>query len=187
MTSESKLAALAYVDQRRFIVPVYGLAGGECRCGRGSKCGHPGKHPISSLARNGVLNATRSEATIERWWERIPSIENLGIVPGPSGLVVLDVDPRNGGDGSLADLVESGFDLPPTLTSATGGGGWHYVYADPERHARSWKAGKGLDVLAGNSMFVAPPSNHVSGGVYRWVDPEAPVADAPTWLIRGET
>ncbi len=32
--------------------------------------------------------------------------------------------------------------------------------------------------------MVAPPSRHASGSIYTWVDPEAEVAAAPTWLTR---
>jgi hypothetical protein len=40
-----------------------------------------------------------------------------------SGLVVLDVDPRHGGDESIRNLK-----LPPTVEALTGGGGWHEYF-----------------------------------------------------------
>src|SRR3990167_3192627 len=49
-----------------------------------------------------------------------------------AGLLVIDVDPRNGGNESLTalDMTETG--LPLTLTSQTPSGGSHLFYRLPE-------------------------------------------------------
>lgn len=57
-------------------------------------------------------------------------LANVGIATGPaSSLVVLDIDPRHGGDDSLADLQSEHGALPLTVTALTGGGGQHHYFA----------------------------------------------------------
>ncbi|MBM4362782.1 MAG: bifunctional DNA primase/polymerase, partial [Deltaproteobacteria bacterium] len=48
------------------------------------------KVPLSGS--RGELDATTDAATIAEWWRRCPDA-NVAIVPGASGLFVLDVDP----------------------------------------------------------------------------------------------
>lgn len=175
--------ALDYGARGWFIVPLVGLVGAQCRCRAKSNCGSPGKHPNAWLCPHGAKDASRHPATILRWFDRLPEITNLGIVTGPSSLVVIDVDPRNGGSESLAQMIEDGADLPDTLVSETGGGGLHFVYLDTDRGARPAKPFPGIDILAGRNLFVAPPSQHHSGGSYSWRDPMTPIAPAPRWLV----
>lgn len=102
----------------------------------------------------GFYDAVTDEATIRAWWQRWPQA-NIGIRTGrKSGLVVIDVHPRHGGDVSRLDL-------PPTLMARTPGGGWHLYY----RHPGGWvpcdnkgKLGPGIDVRADGGYVVAPPS-----------------------------
>src|SRR5207247_1037904 len=75
---------------------------GHCTCGW-QDCGSPGKHPRTP---NGVYDATTDPAVIIRWWGRWPNA-NVGVATGAaSGVIVLDVDPRHGGDDSLVDLEQ---------------------------------------------------------------------------------
>ena len=41
----------------------------------------------------------------------------------------------------------------------------------------------GLDVQAASGRVVAPPSLHVFGQRYEWVDEAAPLAQLPKWLL----
>ena len=120
----------------------------------------------------GYKAATTDPEQIKEWWTRWPDAD-IGIRTGiESGLVVLDVDPRNGGDESLAALIEEHGGLPPTPEVATGGGGSHYYLAYPEGLDEPLKKkvlSPGLDLLADGAYVVAPPSTHKSGGTYRWV------------------
>jgi hypothetical protein len=129
-----------------------------------------------------LKDASRSARTIERWFSRVP-VENIGVVAGPSGLVILDVDPRNGGDESLARLLNDGREMPQTLCATTGGGGQHFVFSDTARLARKRVLSDGLDVVAGPAYFIVAPSGHASGRSYTWDDADAPVAPAPAWLF----
>src|SRR5687767_7148968 len=64
-------------------------------------------------------DGSHSPTQIEAWWSRWPDA-NVGLVcAAASGLLAVDIDPRNGG--SLEDLPQ----LPTTLTSHTGSDGLH--------------------------------------------------------------
>jgi hypothetical protein len=76
--------------------------------------------------------------------------------------------------------------LPPTLTARSGGGGTHSYFRYPEGVTIRSKAGvaTGCDVRGDAGYVLAPPSNHLSGGVYEWLTPpDTPIADAPDWLL----
>jgi bifunctional DNA primase/polymerase-like protein len=81
---------------------------------------------------NGVHDATSDPDQIVKWGKLCPN-GNIGIASGPaSGIVVVDVDPRNGGGASLASLAAKGRVLPSAPRQRTGNGGWHYLLrADP--------------------------------------------------------
>lgn len=122
---------------------------------------------------------------VAAWWRRWPDA-NLGVVTGVvSGVVVLDVDPRNGGDVSLADLQVAWGRLAPTVESATGGGGRHLWFA-VSHPVPSAVLAEGLELKGEGGMVVVPPSLHASGGVYRWVPGRRPgvteMEAVPAWL-----
>jgi hypothetical protein len=126
---------------------------------------------------------------VRRWWRRWPNA-NVGVVTGTvSGLVVLDVDPRHGGDESLAALEGIHGLLPHTVESLTGGGGRHLYFRHPGTVVPSRSIAPGLDIKGDGGLIVSPPSQHVSGRVYRWepgcAPGEVPLADLPRWLELG--
>lgn len=123
---------------------------------------------------------------VAEWWQRRPDA-SIGVLCGPSGLVVIDVDDPSG----LGALPGP---LPATAMAATGrDGGRHYVYRD------RWKQGRirnsvgymyvrqskvetsGVDVRASGGLFIAPPSLHKTGRRYEWLTDQPP-ALAPAWL-----
>ncbi|AWN40694.1 bifunctional DNA primase/polymerase [Methylobacterium durans] len=67
-----------------------------CICGS-SKCLSPGKHLLARLAPNGLKNAITSEHSVTSWFAQAP-LANVGLATEP--VVVLNVDPRHGGDES---------------------------------------------------------------------------------------
>ncbi|MBM3474757.1 MAG: bifunctional DNA primase/polymerase, partial [Armatimonadetes bacterium] len=91
--------------------------------------------PRSKIPRrgsHGFLDATRETEVLERWWKEEPQA-NVAIATGPhTGLMVLDIDLRHGGDASLYELERHWGELPDTLTVNTSGG-WHlyFGYASP--------------------------------------------------------
>src|SRR5580700_1544304 len=82
------------------VIPLYSVENGQCSCSE-ENCTNPGKHPLTV---NGIKNATTDDTWIRTWWEEFPEA-NIGVATGaPSGIVVLDIDPRHGGDKSLREL-----------------------------------------------------------------------------------
>lgn len=157
-----------------------------CTCGDPA-CTQPGKHPIGALVPNGVTNATTNLQTVERLFNRAP-YANVGLATGRT--VVLDVDPRHGGDASLEALEAQHGPLPETTRALTGGGGWHVLFRAPagvEIRNSAGKLAPGLDVRGTGGYVVAPPSLHASGRRYEWsVDhhpDEVPPAEMPAWLV----
>ena len=118
-----KSSALRYAERGWHVIPVHSVKGGGCSCGK-ADCPSPAKHPRTP---HGLKDASLDIATIESWWSRWPDA-NIGIVTGAgSGIVVLDIDPRHGGDESLAQLIGLVGDMCPVLFGhalVTCDGGW---------------------------------------------------------------
>jgi putative DNA primase/helicase len=120
------------------------------------------------------------------WWRQWPDA-NIGVATGaPSGLLVLDVDPRHGGDEALRDLEQWHGPLPQTVEALTGGGGQHIYFRCPDGQA-SGKLADGIDLKANGGYIVAPPSVHPNGQRYAWELSRHPddvsLADPPPWLL----
>lgn len=176
--------ALSYAGEGWPVLPLYSISDGRCTC-RNPDCGSPGKHP--RIRDGGVHAATTDEAKIRNWWDRWPRA-NVGIACGEeAGILVLDVDPRNGGERSLTELKKNYGELPLTLAVDTGGGGKHYYFEYPDDRIQTQKIGDGLDLQSDGSYVVAPPSSHHSGGIYEWT-PSPNSSDlrtlqpAPDWI-----
>jgi hypothetical protein len=126
--------------------------------------------------------ATTDSGTVTGWWTRTPTA-NLGIATG-AGLVVLDVDDKNGhrGSATLAALERERGDLPPTWTVGTPSNGVHHYFTCAGHLGNSaGKLGDGLDVRADGGQVAAPPS--VVDDRQYVVLLDTPVAPAPSWLI----
>ena len=98
-----------------------------------------------------------------RWFNR-SDVSGIGIVTGHvSNLVVIDVDPRNGGtNGDLEQYM--------TVSSKTPSGGWHYYFKPQiESDFKTRHFAKGYDVQGEGAYVVAPPSLHESGTRYEWL------------------
>ena len=175
-------AALAYAQRGWPVLPVHTVEEGRCSCCQ-PDCSSPGKHP---RIKGGFKNATPKEEQIRAWWEKWPDA-NIGLATGflPQ-LVVLDIDPRNGGDASLSQLEAEYGQLPHTLTVSSGSGGTQFYFAGGLLPCRA-NILPGIDFRGENGYIVAPPSFHASGGKYE-VAIDAPLAALPIWLaelIRG--
>ena len=176
-------AALGYAGRAWPIVPLHTVANGRCTCGR-EGCRSRGKHPLLDNGRDG---ASTDPEVLRDWWARWPRA-NVGVLTGPeSGLLVLDIDYRHGGDEALADLVREHGPLPETPEALTGNGR-HLYFRWPDG-AKSGNIGPGLDIKAAGGYVVAPPSLHVCGSRYAWdagagLD-DVPLAEPPAWLKAG--
>ena len=161
--------AQSYSSRGLLVVPMHSIKDKKCSCPKGDACDRPGKHPRTP---HGVKDATTSKTQIEEWWEKW-SRANIGIATGKeSGVLVLDIDPRNGGTEFFQRLEKELGPLPETVTSNTGGGGEHRIFKYPDFPVRKDSTGKllgpGVDVLSDGCIMVAPPSRHLSGNRYRW-------------------
>ena len=129
-----------------------------------------------------------SEADVVEWQRRWPDA-NVGIVTGSaSRLIVLDIDPKHGGDDSLEQLERRFGRLAATVEARTGGGGRHLYFAHPGYPVRN-RAGirQGVDLRGDGGYVVAPPSVHPSGERYVWRAGHSPEerqpAPLPGWLL----
>jgi hypothetical protein len=163
--SSCHAAARSYAERGWPVLPVHTAVGGRCSCGK-SKCATPAKHPITP---NGLKDATTDPATIDAWWSESPQA-NVAIRTGAcSGLGVMDIDPRKGGEESLHEIVAELGELPVTVEALTGGDGRHLLFDLPGGGLGN-RVGirPGIDFRGDGGYIVAAPSLHSSGGVYRW-------------------
>lgn len=163
----------------------------SCTCREGLRCSRSAKHPRT---RHGVKDASNEPSMIHEWWSRWPEA-NIGIATGRrSGIFVLDVDPRKGGEFSLEtledqyklDLGDNYESASETLISRTGGGGRHLVFRYPDKFpikSSQGLIGRGLDVCSDGSFIIAPPSMHKSGNRYRWHGAGIETTNVPKWLL----
>jgi len=163
--------ALAYAEMGWHVLPL-----------------EPGtKIPLGRLVPRGMLDATTDAETIRGWWRRHPQA-NIGIALAQSGLVAIDVDPRNGGVETFEQLQAAHGNLRSSVTAFTGGGGEHHVFVIPPGAQLNLPGtlGPGVDLKA-NGYIVAEPSIHPSGRRYDWEASSSPLDGAvpsplPDWL-----
>lgn len=135
---------------------------------------------------HGKKDATTDAAQIAQWFPGDTN-KNVGILTGEqSGLLVLDIDPRNGGDTSLEQFERAFGKLPDSRRAATGGGGMHIYYRLPAgttgvRDRPNVAGYSGLDIKS-DGYVVAAPSVHESGQTYEWQN-SVPISEAPDWLV----
>ena len=117
------------------------------------------------LTQHGVKDASTNEAQIREWWETWLEA-NIGVACGePSGIVVLAVDTRNGGD--IESWLELG--LNETLLAHTGGGGLHLVFENPGVSLLGkLRDADGVDIKSTGGYISVAPSVHPGGQTYRW-------------------
>lgn len=177
-------AALKYAELGWYVLPIHYLhENGDCSCGD-KNCKSPGKHPQTP---NGATNATRNKDVLLKWFEN--DLVNLAIVAGKSGLSILDIDPRNGGNETFESLINKHGKLPDTAMQFSGGGGVHYVFQSTQGKKLK-HIGGGIDSLNGNKYFLVYPSK--TQGDYDWEGSSDPLegqvlSKAPYWLLEEDT
>jgi hypothetical protein len=145
-----------------------------------------GKAPVTS---HGFKDATKKRDEILALWRSYRGA-NVAIATGAiSGIVVLDIDPRHGGDDAIGYLEGQYGELPRTPVVKTGGGGWHFYFRHPGGviSNSAGKVGRGIDVRGDGGYVIAPRSSHASGNRYLWqalsrID-QIPLAELPDWLL----
>lgn len=138
----------------------------------------------------GFKDATDDCDTIDRWSKAHPNA-NIGVATGrPSGIIVIDIDPRNGGFDSVSKLAGKGFVFPQAPEARTGNAGRHLIFAyNPTVKASKDRLGPGIDVKTDGGYVVAAPSviaksDSGPGGQYRWVrEPSSFLPPLPAWTL----
>lgn len=177
-------AALGYIERGWAVFPIHTLNKGICTCGA-MPCKEAGKHPATA---RGVKDATKDKAQILAWFGEGGTHTNcnIAIATGKiSGITVIDVDIKEGknGDKTWAEILGEN-DEPETLTARTGGGGLHYFFQyTPEIKTAANYFGECVDARNDGGYVAAAPSQHVSGGVYTWLN-DCAVAQMPAFLAQ---
>ncbi len=135
-----------------------------------------GKAP---LTRNGFKDATTDEKQILAWWEKWPNA-NIGLVPGPAHLVVIDIDGEEG-----LEFARERHWLEKETPSVVTARGRHFYYAKPpDSHIRYASLHPEIDIRSDSGYVLAPPSIHPSGHVYVWENEELEFAPLPEGALR---
>jgi Bifunctional DNA primase/polymerase, N-terminal len=138
----------------------------------------------------GVHDASSNLEQIRKWGTLCPN-GNIGVHCGmASGIVVIDVDPRNTGDISIRALSARGYVFPEGPRQRSGNGGWHLLFAyEPGFTSSKNRLGKGIDFQSDGKYIVLAPSwtrksEQGPGGLYRWeVSPfDVPPPRMPVWM-----
>lgn len=186
------------------IVPLHGVnEDGTCTCPyQHSEPKEIGKHPRVSDWKTLSLGYTPGDLP-----KVLAPVCNLGIYARPSNLVVLDIDPRNGGEESFYNLLNflSG-EIPETVEAITGlykvgqkmerGRHLYFSLDDGEQivfRKDLKKLGfRGLDIIH-EGYVLAAPSKHGTGVNYEWREgrepwnyPIAPLPEGMKELFRAE-
>jgi putative DNA primase/helicase len=160
------------------VFPLWPIKGKRCGCGK--PCNDAGKHPRLS----GWPERSRNLAEMRQWFRAHPD-SGIGLATG-SGLLVVDGDLRNGG---VEWVMEQVTYCPKTVTSVTGSGGLHLFYSYPAHLNIRNRVNlvPGVDIRANGGYVVLPPSPHISGKRYAWVQGQGPhehvITPAPQALL----
>lgn len=146
---------------------IFGLNGvtrGVCNCGN-EDCEAFYKHPLTSAWQHTPL-------WDDSQWEMMHLMDafKTGFGVLCRGHLIIDIDPRNGGNEGYDQLVtDTGIDFKDDseFVVATGGGGWHiyYKHNSNEKLHSSLKAYKGVDFKS-SGFVVGAGSMHESGTQY---------------------
>ena len=94
------------------IIPLNGIgSNGNCTCYLGDKCTSPGKHPLKDHT------PLKDSKEIESFFS-IFKDHNYGV--STDGLVVIDIDQKNGGVNSFKEYLSKVVDQSTTFTVTTG-------------------------------------------------------------------
>lgn len=155
----------------------------------------PLKYDKTPATRHGVLDATTNLGQIVSWWQGTHRGASIGLRV-PDDLIVIDVDPRNGGEPNWRKLNQKFGTMPETMMvySGRGDGGRHYYMRKPPNTPADQRIttkglkrelgvqALGVDVKTNAGYVVAPPSPHpATGNPYR-AENFGMFAEVPPWL-----
>ena len=148
-------------------------------------------HPLKPRAKAPILKGWQRKATtdpnlIEQWGVTYPNA-NVGVVTGASsGVIVIDMDLRNGAMASVQDLERKYGELPLSWSVLTPGGS-HLYLRHPGGVVRNCELAPGIDIRGDGGNVAAPGSIHPNGLSYQWrpfcVPGVVDLAEPPEWLL----
>lgn len=164
--------ATAFVEAGINVLQLWPMdAAGRCTCWRekrGEHCDEAGKHRVHKEEATADF---REQPDLFEWFLGDGEFDSgYGVLLDQSGILVVDVDARNGGIESFERLVNrfpeirgAGF----IVTTGSGGGSRHLYFKVPEGIKLHSKLDgfKGIDFKS-SGFVVGPGSRHKSGGVY---------------------
>ncbi len=143
--------ALRYADLGWYVIPV-----------------RTDKKPVDGY---GLSSATKDPGLIRKIWSQHPQA-GIAVACARSGLVVMDIDPRNGGYETLAKLEAEHGLVYSAVTSTTQGGGEHRVFkADEVNYPGT--VGPGIDIKHNGYILVEPSQGQA--GKYAWQSGKNPL------------
>jgi len=175
------------LEQGWRVFPLYPIVDGRCGCGD-ERCESAGKHPRDKSWQNTPVWSDVQLAYLEDdegVFHGNQLLEGYGVVVNTSGLLVVDVDGRNGGFASAEKLKwlrdQCGF-----IVRTGSHDGEHWYFKMPEHDKRLSSAHrdyKGIDFKS-SGYVVGCFSRHVSGNRYECIHggPEF-ITEAPIELI----
>jgi len=164
-TGEMMTAAFDYAQQGWQVLP----------------CRESGDFAKAPHTRHGFKDATTNLETIRAWWSRWPNAM-IGVAV-PATLLVVDVDPRNGGSRQALEAIAGSMPESLTAWSGRGDGGHHLYFQAPHALLSQQVLPKGIDLkLPGKGYMIAPPSRHPATGQPYWWEYH-PVAPCPGRLV----
>jgi len=189
MNDKKKLQLLYYTRQKMPILPLHWLKDdGACSCGN-PKCGSAGKHP---LTQHGLKDATVDQQQVKAWHKQFPTA-NWGMRTGSrssggAGVLVIDIDPRHGGDVSWEMLEQEDPDQFrfETIEVKTGNGGIHHWLRYPDGvdvGNSAGKLGSGIDIRGNNGYVVIPPSHTTNDYEFKIRPGDVPLAPMPDAML----
>jgi hypothetical protein len=157
------------------------LDDGSCSCKR-AECSSIGKHPLDP---KGASLPEHDYEKVQHLWEQTPNA-NIGIVAGTSNLLILDFDSDEARERFKQIADQDTLELLRRNPIVKTGRGYH-VYLEDPTGGYSPSVGSngdtGIDIRAGVSYVVAPPSNHANGNDYTWAQyPKNPPQPPTPWL-----
>jgi len=110
-------------------------------------------------------------------WSTVFPDCNWGIACGPSKLIVLDSDTKNGINGP-EEILKSGKEIPPTLTVKTPSGGLHRYYKGEGGNRARFVQGNDIRSKGG---YVVAPYSSIGNNFYE-ISRDLAVSPSPVWL-----
>ena len=179
-----KLNAMKYslygehLENFHTVIPLHPIINGACGCGN-SKCGAAGKHAKGTGWQNYTAEMSEKASESER--------QNYGVLLPQSGIIVVDIDGRNGGFNHVDSFQLIRLECGYIVESGSGFGEHWYFYLPSEWRGKKLKTSipeyKGIDFKS-TGYVVGEGSMHSAGNKYTCVRGEiAKITEAPSELL----